>query len=126
MTLLIHGSHQMVRGAVDPQRDLFQVPRITGQRTPTPQLIGILLGELATSFADGLAQHDYPTDEQQPLYISVVEAEPLRPSDAAADDLGREAVVLVVGNGWCYHAATMAHHVGFSKLTMPSTPLLGK
>jgi hypothetical protein len=116
----------MVRGAVDPQRDLFQVPRITGQGTPTPQLIGILLAELATLFADGLAQHDNPTDEQQPLYISVVEAEPVRPSDAVADDLGRETVVLVVGNGWCYHAATMAHHVGFSKLTVPWAPLLGK
>jgi hypothetical protein len=84
---------------VDRQKYFIQVLLITGQRTPTQQLIGVRLAKLAAPFADDLVRHNHPTDEPQLRYTPLAEAEPVLQPDAVADDLRREAVVLVVGDG---------------------------
>jgi hypothetical protein len=47
------------------------------------------------------------------------EAEPEVEPDAVADDLAREAVVLIAVDGWCVHATSMSHLVGLNRLTKP-------
>jgi hypothetical protein len=121
--LLIHGPLEVVPPTMNREQDLIQMPLITWPGTSTAQLIGVLLAKLATPFPDRLVGHDHATDEQKLLYISVTEAEPVVQPHAMANDLSREAVVLISMSQWCAHDASIAHHAGtdkpLNKLTMP-------
>ena len=88
-----------------------------------PERIRIGLAELAAPLPNRLIRHDDAPGEEEFLHVAVAETEPELEPDAMADDLGREAVVLIAVGGWCIHATSMSHHastgqVALSKLTM--------
>jgi hypothetical protein len=108
MTLLIDGPPEIVPLTVNGEKDLIQMPFVTGLRSPMAKLIGILLPKLPVPFADGFVRDDDATGEQQLFNIPVAETAPVIQPDAVADDFGREAVVLIaVGGYWCVHVLSM-------------------
>jgi hypothetical protein len=82
--------------AIDGEEHLIRVPRIAWPGVPPTQLMGIRLPELQTPHPDSFVGHDDPSGEQPLLDIAVAETEAEVQPDAMADDLGREAVVLVM------------------------------
>src|SRR5687768_11611684 len=58
VAILIDGPPQVMALTVDRQKDLIQVPRVTGPGTPAPELIGIRLAERATPLPNRLIRHD--------------------------------------------------------------------
>ncbi len=68
------------------------MPLIPSLRVTVPELIGIGLPELQASLTDRLIRHNDPASEQEPFDVPVAQTEAIVPSDAMADDLGREPV----------------------------------
>jgi hypothetical protein len=77
------------------EKHLVEVPFVPRLRASTTELVRIVLTELAAPLADRFIGHDDATGEQELFHISVAEAEAEIEPDRVADDLGREAVVLV-------------------------------
>jgi hypothetical protein len=75
------------------------------------RLIGVRLAECPTRFADGLIGDDDPTGEQEFFDLVIAEAEPEIEPNGVADDLDREAVVLIAADRWWVHPPNMAHQV---------------
>jgi hypothetical protein len=123
MTVLLHGPPEIVALAIDGEKDLIQMPFVTRLRPPMAELIRILLPKLAAPFVDRLVGDDHPAGEEEFFHIAIAEAEPEIEPDRVADDLDREAVVLVAIEAWCVHAPSMAQQVSadkpLNKLTMP-------
>jgi hypothetical protein len=75
-----------------------------------PELIGIGLTKLAAPLPDGFVGHRDAAGKQQVFNIVIAEAEPKIQPDRVADDLGREAMILVrVGWHGGFHRASMPH-----------------
>ena len=90
-----NGPPQVVTVALDGETYLSEMPFVTGLRTPTAELIGILLAKFPTPFPNRFIRHHDTTGKQQLFDIPVAEAEPeIEPYDVA-DDLDWEAVVLI-------------------------------
>ena len=60
---------------------------------------------------NGFIRDEDPTGEQQLLDLAIAEAETEIQPHRMADDLDREAVILVGIDRWCVHAPSMAHQV---------------
>jgi hypothetical protein len=97
---------------IDRQKDLIEVSFIPRPRVSPAELIRIYLAEFATSLTDGFIGHEDATDESECFHIAVAEAEAEVEPDAMADDLGREAVVLITVGRWCVHATNLAYQGG--------------
>ena len=98
--VLIDGPPERVALLVDREKDLVQVPCVTRSWTAATQLIRKLLAERAAPFPDGFVRHDHPTDEQEFFHIAVAERETVVEPDGVADDLPREAMMLIeIGRG---------------------------
>jgi hypothetical protein len=95
MAVLIHGPPEIVAGAPDRQKDLIQVPLIPKLEPSVAQLIGIHLAKLPAPFPDRFISDDDATGEEELFDVTVAETKAEIEPDAMADDLGREAVVLV-------------------------------
>jgi hypothetical protein len=61
-------------------------------------LLGILLPKLLAPLADRFVRHEYTTCEQRFLDVAVAEAAPVIQPDTMANDLDREAMILLVGS----------------------------
>jgi hypothetical protein len=98
---LIDRPPQIVPFAVDTDKGFIEVPLISRLRPPAPELIGILLPKLAAPLADGFVGHHDSAGKEQLFDIAITQAqaEAEVQSDTMADDLGREAVVLVAVDG---------------------------
>jgi hypothetical protein len=81
--------------AMDGEKDLIEMPFVTGLRTPIAELIGIRLAEFATPFPNRFVRGDDATSTQQLFDIPVAETEPIVQPAPMADDLGGKAVVLI-------------------------------
>ena len=92
--LLIYGPPEVMAFPVDRQAHFIHMPRVTGLRPPMPERIRIGLAELAAPLPNRLIRQDAPGEEEF-LHVAVAETEPEIEPDAMADDLGREAVVLI-------------------------------
>ena len=98
---------------LDRQKHLIQVPLVTWPGTAATELIGVLLPELATPFADGLIGYNHPAFQQQLFDIPEAQAEAKVQPYRVTNDLHRKAVILICcGDGWCVHAVTLTHCVG--------------
>jgi hypothetical protein len=73
------------------------------------ELIRILLPKLAAPFADRLVGDNHPTGEQEFFHIAIAQVKPEIEPNGVANDLDREAVVLIAVAGWCVHAPSMAY-----------------
>jgi hypothetical protein len=100
---------------IDPEEHLIEVPCAAWSRPSAPELIGTGLPKLPAPFLDRFIRHGYTKHEQPFLDITVAEAEPEIEPDGVADDLDREAVVLVWVRRWCTHVPSMAHQVALNK-----------
>lgn len=85
IAVLINGTPQVRRLAVDRQKDLIQVPLVAGLGAATAQSVGILLPERQTPLADRFVGHDHAAFGQQFFDIAVAqgkaEIEPHRMAD---------------------------------------------
>jgi hypothetical protein len=78
------------------------MPFIPSARPSTLELVGVVLSKLQTPLTDGFMGHGDAALEQAFLHVTVAEREAIIEPDAMADDLAREAVVLVAFgvSGW--------------------------
>src|SRR5262245_24966422 len=100
--VLIHGAPQVMALAIDGQKDFVQMPLVTWLGASVLQLIGVILPKLQTPLADGLMGHVDAALEEEFLHVAVAQREAIIQPDAMANDLPREAVVLVAFgvSGW--------------------------
>jgi hypothetical protein len=89
---LIHGSPEI-------EERLIQMPLVPRPRPPARELSGIWLAKLAIPLTNSFVGYYDPTRKGQFFDIAVAQAEAKVEPDAMADDLGREAVVLVAVDG---------------------------
>jgi hypothetical protein len=118
--VLVDGAPEIAPFSVNREEHFVQVPCVTWSGVLAPKLVSILLAKFPTPFPNRFVRDDDATNKEQLFNILVTEAEAEVQPDAMADDLGREAVVLVAVDGWYVHAASMSHLVGLNKLTKPS------
>jgi len=95
VAILIDGPPEVVPCPIDGEEDFIEMPLVTGSGTPAPEVIGILLPKLAAPLADGFVGHHNPTCKEQLFDVAVTQAEAEVQPDTMADNLRREAVVLV-------------------------------
>ena len=93
--VLIHRPPEIVPFAVDREEDFVQMPFVTRAGAPPPQLISIRLAKLAAPLADGFVRHRDTAGKQQLFDIAITEAKTAIEPNGVADDLDREAVVLI-------------------------------
>jgi hypothetical protein len=98
-TVLIHRAPQILALPINRQKDLIEMPLITWSRVATAQLVGIRLPKFPAPFSDRFIRHDHPACEQEIFDITITETEPAVQPAPRADDLGREAVLLVAVDG---------------------------
>jgi hypothetical protein len=100
IAVLIHRPPEIMALAIYREEDLVQVPFVTRPGALVTQLVGILLAELAATFADGLIGHDDPTDEQDFFHVTMAERKTEIQPDRVADDLPREPMMFIeIGRG---------------------------
>ena len=96
---------------LDGEKHLIEMPFVTRPGASAPELSGILLAKFAAPFADSLIGHHHAAFQQQLFDIAETQAESEVQPHGVADDLCREAVVLiVVGGWWGAHAENMSHY----------------
>ena len=87
VVVLIHRPPQVMTLAVDGQKHLIQMPRVTGPRPTAPELIGVVLPELQTPLANGLISDVNTAFEQKLLHVAVAQREAIVEPDPVADNL---------------------------------------
>jgi hypothetical protein len=93
--VLSHRPPEGMRLALDREDDLVQVPFITRSGTPAMPLMGGELAEFAAPRTNGSVREGHPAGEQEFFHTAIAEATPEIEPDRVADDLDREAVVLI-------------------------------
>ena len=68
---------------------------VTRSWLATPQLIGVILSELAAPLADGFVGHGDPAFHEDLLDVAVAQGEAVVEPDPMTDDVAGEAGVLV-------------------------------
>lgn len=108
--ILIHSPPEIVTLAVDGQQHFIHVLFAVWPGTPATELIGIRLPKLAAPLPNRFISHRDVACKQEVFDIATAEAEPEIQPDRMADNLRREATILVrVGWRCCFHAASMPH-----------------
>jgi hypothetical protein len=99
----------LIYSTLEVQEHFIQVPLVAGLGPSMPELIGILLAELVAPLPNRFVSHRDATGEEELFHVAIAEAKPEIEPDCVADDLGREAMILV----WVYW------HGGFHRADMP-------
>lgn len=97
--VLIHGPPEIMALPIDREEHFIQVPLVTRLRASASELIGMRLAKFPTSLTGRLIGDDDPARGQQFFDIAVAEAEPEIEPDRVADDLYREAAILIAVDG---------------------------
>ena len=79
----------------DGEHYLIEMLLVPGPRTPAPELIRILLPELAAPLADGLIRHRDAAFAEEFFYIPKTQTEAEVEPNSVADDFDRKAVILI-------------------------------
>jgi hypothetical protein len=93
--VLINGSPQIMRYAIDLEEDFVEMPLVAGPGTPSPQAISELAAELIAPAPDRFVAHHYATGCHHLLYIAKAHTEPEVQPHAFRDDLLRKSVTTV-------------------------------
>src|SRR2546428_6116735 len=102
---------------LDGEKHLIEMPFVTRPGASAPELSGIRLAKFAAPFADSLIGHHHAAFQPQLFDIAKAQAEAKVQPHGVANDLGREAVILIpVGWGWGVHAATLPHSLGVQQV----------
>jgi hypothetical protein len=107
----------MMALGVDGENHFVEMPFVTRPGTVVPELISTRLTKLPAPLPDGFVGYDHATDEQLLFTITVAEAEAEVWSDAMAEDLSWEAMVLATPSRWCAHGASIAHQASIGEAT---------
>ena len=97
IAVLIHRPPQVMAFTIDGEEHLIQMPLVARPGRRRRSSLAYAWPNFRHHLADGFVGDDDPTGEQQLFDISIAEAEAEIEPDAVADDLGREAMVLIVG-----------------------------
>jgi hypothetical protein len=121
---LVDHAPQPVLHPGDRQHDFVHVPLVPGCRQPAADLVGEHLAELQRPLADSFMADDDAARGQQFIDHPQAEREAEVEPNGMADDLGRETVAGVAGNGGRYHPARLpgsapSHKPASPKLTVP-------
>ena len=95
VVVLIHGSPQVIPLAVDRDKDLVQVPFVTGPGPTAPQPLGIVLPKLTAPLADRFVGHLDTAFQEDLLNVAVAQVESVVEPDPMADNFAGKAVILV-------------------------------
>jgi hypothetical protein len=93
--LLIHGPPKILPPLIDGEEHRIKVPFVAWLRPSVSELIGVLLAKCPAPLADSFIRHDDASCTEQLFDVSIAEAETEIQPDAVADDLRREAMVLI-------------------------------
>src|SRR6187397_422930 len=87
---------------IDGEKHLIQVPLVPWLGASMLQLIGVVLPKFQTPLTDGFMGDVDAALTQELLHVAVAQREAIIEPDAMADDLTREAMVLVAFgvSGW--------------------------
>jgi hypothetical protein len=97
--LLIDCPPEIMTLSLDRQKHFVHLPLVTRSRAATTKLLGLLVAKLAAPLADRLIGHDDSSFKQELFDLAKTRAEPEVQPYSMADDLCREAVVLIVVGG---------------------------
>ncbi len=86
VTILVHGSPQIMILAIDLDEHLIEVPLISGPGTPSAQFIRVCLTELERPFTDRFVSNDYPAHSHYFFNVAVAEGEAEVKPHSVADD----------------------------------------
>jgi hypothetical protein len=92
---LIYGPPKIVPPRIDGEEHLIKVPFVAWLRPSVSELIAVLLAKFPAPLADSLIRHDDASCKEQLFDVSIAEAKTEIQPDAVADDLRREAIVLI-------------------------------
>jgi hypothetical protein len=95
VTILIHGTPQILLLAINPNENLIQVPVIAQSPLSSLQFPSIGRTELLTPLPDRLVRHDDSALGKKILDITEAQAEAMISPDRIADDLGRVTITEV-------------------------------
>lgn len=109
VALLIDGPPAGVACAIAGEEDFIAMPLIPALGTSASQLIGIRVPDLQTPLAHGFIPDAAPTGAEELFHVAIAEAETAIEPYRRADDLDREAVVLLAVDGWRIHVPSMPH-----------------
>jgi hypothetical protein len=94
IAVLIHGPPQVGPFATDAQKDLVQVPLITGSRAPPTELMGMGLPECPAPIPHRFIGQDHPALGHELFDVPIAEAKAIVEPHTMTDDLCREPVTL--------------------------------
>jgi hypothetical protein len=112
VAVLIHCPPEIMPLTLDGEKDLVEMPLVTGPRTAATELIGIRLPEFTTPLANSLIGHDDTTFQQELFDVAEAQAKAKVQPYSVADDLHGKTMVLIA-SGWGYsaHAATVSYRL---------------
>jgi hypothetical protein len=117
MAVLIHRTPEKVTFAVDGQKYLIQMPRISGSKTPATELIGIHLPEFSAPIPYRFVRQEDAAGGHRLFDVAVAEAEADGEPYTVVDDLCGEPMTLVGARyRLCMHVASMPHEAGAGKV----------
>jgi hypothetical protein len=126
MPLLIDRAPEILAYPIDRQKDLVEMPCVTGSKTSASQLIAIWLPELHAPLANGFIRDDDSSGEHQLFDIAIAQAAANVQPDPVADDLCGEPMAPVgMRCWWSIHGPSMSHEgsTGKGKITLTIPPV---
>ena len=99
ISVLVDSPPQPASPAIDPNCNLVEIPEITAGRWLSANAPGIAGTMSSAPSADGLIGYSDPAFQQHFLNVAQAERKPVIEPDSTGNDLWRETVVLVIGNG---------------------------
>jgi hypothetical protein len=112
VALLIHRPPEIMTLPTNGEASCIQVPHVARSGAPTTPLIGAGWPRLHTPLANPFVGHEDPAGESPRFDIAIAQTEAAIQPDFRADDLSREAVILVSAGRECAHAISIAHRTG--------------
>ena len=106
VTVLIHGTPQILPLAVDRDKDFVQKPRIPESTLSPLQALCLVGIELPTPLSDGLVGNDDSALGKKIFHIPKAQAKPIVVPDGMANDFGRISVS-VIGRSAAFHRLSL-------------------
>ena len=92
VTVLVHGTQEILTLTVDRDEDFVQEPRIAESTLSSPQPSGVLVAELVAPLPNGFVRHDDASVGKQILDIPEAQAVSVVQPHGVADDVRRKAM----------------------------------
>jgi len=94
-TVLVHGTPEIMKYAVDPDEDLVQMPFVPWSWPASQDPLREARAKFRAPAANGLVRQSDPTLSQQQFNVAETQTERMIQPDSMADDLSRKPVAVV-------------------------------